>query len=134
MAETISSNPNLDSALIQTAQTAFSQYVQRKLLKSLPTPVEAPSPNSDGLDHFDAILAKDTADPEWAKSAREKEEKFAMYLSSLSKSSAAIRTAEKRLASGETGVEGVKDLVDGAADVLGPYLGETVRSWRFIET
>jgi cysteinyl-tRNA synthetase len=51
-----------------------------------------------------------------------------MYLTSLSKSSAAIRTAAKRLNGSEAGQEGVKDLVEGAGDVLGPYLGETVRT------
>lgn len=68
-------------------------------------------------------MKRATTDTEFAKAAKEKEEKFGMYLSSLSKASAAIQTAEKSLNSNGS----VKELVEGAADVLGPYLGETVR-------
>ena len=98
-------------------------------MKCLPSPVDSAT-DADGLTQFDAILAKDQADPEWAKSAREKEEKFGMYLTSLTRASSAIRTAEKRASSGDAGSEGVKELVEGAADVLGPHLGETVSGYR----
>jgi cysteinyl-tRNA synthetase len=59
---------------------------------------------------------------------RDKEEKWGMYLSSLSKSRDAILTADKRLedGQGQIGSEAVQDLVEGASDVLGPWLGETL--------
>lgn len=114
--------------MLDTSNSAFDAFLQRKLLKALPSPVDLPSPNASGVEHFDAILAKDAADAEWARVAREKEEKFSMYLTSLSKASAAIRTAAQRVNGSEGGQEGVKELVEGAADVLGPYLGETVRA------
>jgi cysteinyl-tRNA synthetase len=127
LAETIKSHPALCSDLVTTAKTAFTAFVQRKLLKALPTPVDPPSgDNEDGLAHFDAILQRATSDAEFTTAAKEKEEKFTMYLASLSKASEAIRLAEKRLTAQEGGAEAVKELVDGAADVLGPYLGETV--------
>jgi hypothetical protein len=127
LVETISSNPTLTSDLVSTAQTAFSRFIEKKLVKCLPSPVDTPS-DADGLTIFDAILAKDQADAEWAKSAREREEKFGMYLTSLSRASAAIRTAETQVGS-QSSSKAVKELVDGAADVLGPHLGETV-SWK----
>ncbi len=129
----IQTNQSLTSDLISTSKTAFSGFVNKKLLKSLPTPVDPPSSTSDGLAHFDAILQKATSDAEFAKAAREKEEKFSMYLASLSKASDAIRTAEKRLTAQEGESAAVKELVDGAADVLGPYLGETVSTYSSAE-
>lgn len=55
-----------------------------------------------------------------------------MYLTSLTRASAAIRTAEKRLVT-EAGPDSVKELVEGTADVLGPHLGETVSSARELQ-
>jgi cysteinyl-tRNA synthetase len=57
---------------------------------------------------------------------REKDEKFGMYMGSLAKSCQAIKVARGRMGK-DGGGEAVKELVEGAADVLGPYLGETVR-------
>ena len=72
------------------------------------------------------MIKRDTTDAEWAAEARAKEEKFGMYLTSLSKAQAAIQQAETRLASSTAGGDSVKDLVEGASDVLGPYLGAKV--------
>ncbi len=44
-----------------------------------------------------------------------------MYLASLTKASSAIRIAEKKLEGRNAGSEAVKELVDRASDVLGPY-------------
>jgi len=129
LAEAVTANTSLRPELVSTAKTAFTKFVEKKLVKCLPSPVNSAA-DADGLAQFDAILAKDQADPEWAKSAREKEEKFGMYLTSLTRASSAIRTAEERAGSGDAGVEGVKELVEGAADVLGPHLGETVSGYR----
>ena len=125
LAEAISSTPTLTSELVSSAQTAFSKFIEKKLVKCLPSPVESPA-NADGLTVFDAILAKDSADAEWAKSAREREEKFGMYLTSLTRASAAIRAAQEQVGGSSSSSKAVKELVDGAADVLGPHLGDTV--------
>ena len=122
----MTSNPTITSSLIYTAREAFSSFLHSKLPRALPTPVEPPSPNADAAAHFDAVLTKVKTDEAWTSAAREKEEKFGMYITSLTRSSAAIRLAEERLKKGDTSGEAVKDLVDGAADVLGPYLGQTV--------
>lgn len=124
--EAITSNQSLTPDLISKAQEAFTAFLHNKLIKSLPSPVEPSSPNDDSISHFQAILAKDNSDSAWAKAAREKEEKFSMYLTSLSKSGDAIRQAEALLAKGQSSAEDVKSLVEGASDVLGPYLGEKV--------
>jgi cysteinyl-tRNA synthetase len=57
---------------------------------------------------------------------REKDEKFGMYLTSLSRSLEALEVARGRLSNGDTGESAVTDLVEGTADILGPYLGEKV--------
>ena len=75
---------------------------------------------------YDAVLAKDEKDQIWAKNAREKDEKFGLYLNCLSRSKAAILLAEERLKKQETRGEAAKALIEGAGDILGPYLGETV--------
>jgi hypothetical protein len=61
---------------------------------------------------------------------REKDEKFGMYLSSLARSAKAIDIAKGRLVRQDLAAEGVRELVEGAMDVLGPYLGETVSEPR----
>jgi cysteinyl-tRNA synthetase len=127
LSETITSHPSLTPDLLSTSHSAFSAYFSRRVLKSLPTPRPAPGPNATALDHFSAVLAKDSADAEFARSMRDKEEKWGMYLSSLAKSRDAILTAEKRLEGGQgQTAEAVQDLVEGASDVLGPWLGETL--------
>jgi cysteinyl-tRNA synthetase len=128
LSETITSHPSLTPDLLSTSHSAFSAYFSRRVLKSLPTPIPAPGPNATALDHFTAVLAKDAADAEFARAMRDKEEKWGMYLSSLSKSRDAILTADKRLedGQGQIGSEAVQDLVEGASDVLGPWLGETL--------
>ena len=96
------------------------------MVKSLPSPVESPSDDPYSFGLFEAVVAKDSADAEWAKAGREKEEKFGLYLTSLAKSVEAIRTAEKRIGTPEDSTEAVKELVNGTSDVLGPLLGEKV--------
>jgi len=49
-----------------------------------------------------------------------------MYLTSLGRAAKAIEVAERRVESGDSGNEGVRELVEGASEVLGPHLGETV--------
>lgn len=119
--ETVEKNPALTAELIQTARKAYAEFLP-KLVKSLPSPVESGS--DDALEQFAAIAAKDASDAEFARAGREKEEKFGLYITSLSKARQAILDAEKSLASGNT--QGVKELVDSTADVLGPYLGTTL--------
>ena len=126
LAETISRNPTLTPELVETSEKAFSAFINSKLVKCLPSPVNGTSPSATAFDLFQAILAKDQSDPIFAKEAREKEEKFGMYLTMMTKSAAAIRLAERRLSEGSAAGDAVKDLVDGASGVLGPYLGETV--------
>jgi len=102
-------------------------YLKGRVLKSLPAPINGSHVDTDPLAYFDMILTKDGDDTgRGAKAAREKDEKFGMYLNSLSRAKSAIQLAEERLSKQETGETAVKDLVDGAGDALGPYLGETV--------
>jgi cysteinyl-tRNA synthetase len=77
-------------------------------------------------EHFALIKERDSSDAEWAKVAREKDEKWSLHLTSLGRASEALEVARKSRDRQQGDAEGVKKLVDGSADVLGPYLGETV--------
>ncbi|BEI85886.1 hypothetical protein CcaverHIS002_0601730 [Cutaneotrichosporon cavernicola] len=111
--ETIQQNPKLSPELVTEAREAFAQYLP-KLVKNLPSPVESGS--NDALTQFGAIEKKAASDAAFVAAGTEKEEKFALYIASLGKARDAIVAAEK-------GQGSTKDLVDGTADVLGPYLG-----------
>lgn len=129
--ELIKSTPALTPELVSLARDAFTAYFHKRIIRNEPSPTEPPSPNADAFDHFDTVAQRDQADATYAKAARDKEEKWSMYLASLSKASASIRIAEKELqAAGGGGAEGVKQLVEGVSDVLGPYLGETASPLR----
>ncbi|WVR05035.1 cysteine-tRNA ligase [Kwoniella sp. DSM 27419] len=123
--QTISSNPNLTPQLVSDAREAFSKFVNSKLIKSFPSP-----PSSDAklgpFELLEAALEKDKSDTEWARTAREKEEKFALYLASLIRARDAIKAAEEKLSSQSGGNEAVAELVQGTSDVLGPHYGETL--------
>ncbi|ORX39710.1 cysteine-tRNA ligase [Kockovaella imperatae] len=124
--QAIESNPTLSSTLLEDTHTAFSTFFESKLLKSLPSPVPPRSPNDTTLNHFALIEERNANDAEFSRAAKEKEEKWSMYLSNLSKSAQAIKLAEKRSSSGETGGDSVRDLVEGTSGVLGPYYGQTL--------
>jgi cysteinyl-tRNA synthetase len=105
--------------------------LNRKVLKNIPSPVEPSADGITGQAYFADILKRDQADAAFASAAREKEEKWGLYLTSLTKADQAIQIALKQL-EGSTGKEDVTALVDGAADILGPYLGDTVSLTCFI--
>jgi cysteinyl-tRNA synthetase len=113
--EVVQTTPAITPELVETAKKAFAAFLP-KVEKALPSPVAAAS---DALATFTAIAARDSSDTEFARGAREKEEKFPLYLTSLATARDAILGAEKK--SGLT----VKQFVDQTAYVLGPYLGET---------
>lgn len=115
LSQTIEQNPSVTPELIKEAREAFAQYLP-KLVKNLPSPVESGSDNA--LEQFAAIEKKAGSDAAFVQAGTEKEEKFSLYIVSLAKARDAIVNAEK-------GQGSTKDLVDGAADVLGPYLGAT---------
>lgn len=119
--ETKEKNPKLSPELVADARQAFAAFLP-KLIKVLPSPVDAPN-GDDALEHFAAISAKSTSDPQFLEAGKEKEEKFGLYITSLNQARDAILAAEKHLGSGAAG--GVDALVDGTASVLGPYYGET---------
>ena len=108
-------------------QEAFQHYLHRKVLKNLPSPVEPSGQAEDVQAYFQDVVKRDTADAAFAAAAREKEEKWGLYLASMGKASKALDVARERVEAGDEGKEEVEELVDGAADVLGPYLGDTVR-------
>lgn len=129
----MSTNPVLTEEILETARAAFGSYLESKLVKCLPTDIDRPS-GSTALEHFDAIVNKDQTDEAWAAEARVKEEKFGMHIASLTRARDAIRIAEDQIKSAKpesfgatAGQQAVADLVGGAYDVLGPYLGTTVR-------
>lgn len=113
---------------MDTVSSAYESYFTRRILKNLPSPYPA-DPNWKGFptEHFAIILEKDRTDPAWARAAREKEEKWSMYLSSLKKAGEALDVARMRLDGQDPNANAVKELVEGTADILGPYLGDTVR-------
>lgn len=119
--ETKEKNPKLTPELIADARKAFAAFLP-KLVKNLPSPVDAPN-GDDALEHFNAIAKKAASDPAFVEAGKEKEEKFGLYITSLTQARDAILTAEKQLESGAAG--SVDALVDGTASVLGPYYGET---------
>ena len=128
----ITSNSVLSSEMIETAHSAFESYLESKLLKCLPTAIDRSS-GSSALEHFDAIIDKDQKDEAWAAEARTKDEKFGMHVASLTRARDAIRIAEDQIKSAKpetfgatAGTQAVFDLVGGAYDILGPYLGTTV--------
>lgn len=49
-----------------------------------------------------------------------------MYIASLTRARDAIRSAEEKLKKGEVGGDAVRNLVEGAGEVLGPHLGTTL--------
>lgn len=122
--QAISTNLALTPELISDVEAAFTKYLA-KPLKSLTAPLEH-SPNATSFEILDLLLQKDQSEAQWAKEAREREEKFGMYLASLSKARDAYNAAQQRVGKPEGEGQAVKDLVEGAADVLGPYLGEKV--------
>ncbi|EIW69520.1 cysteine-tRNA ligase [Tremella mesenterica] len=125
--QTISQNPSLTSQLIADTQASFAAYLDSKLMKILPTSSEV-GPNATPFETFENIVKRDTSDLQWAAEMRSKEEKFGMYMTSLTKAQAAIQKAEVRLAQSSGGGDAVKDLVEGTSDVLGPYLGTKLAS------
>ncbi|KAL1411223.1 cysteinyl-tRNA synthetase [Vanrija albida] len=116
--ETVQKNPALTPELVATARKAFAAFLP-KLVKSLPSAVNAPN-GDDAIEYFNAIAARDSSDAEFARAAREKEEKFGLYISSLTTARDAILAAEKSLSTP------TKQFVDETAYVLGPYLGDTL--------
>lgn len=120
--QTVEKNTKLTPELAATARKAFAAYLP-KLVKSLPSPVDFPS--DDPLEQFSAIAKRYESDEAFAQAAREKEEKFGMYITSLTKARDAIVSAEQRTANGPADGN-VKEFVDATADVLGPYLGDTL--------
>lgn len=121
-----SQHATLSLDLINQVQEAFQHFFNRKVLKNLPSPVEPSASGITGQAYFADILKRDQSDPEFARVAREKEEKWSLYLTSLGKADRAIQGALQAL-EGNAGAEAVKELIDESADVLGPYLGDTVR-------
>lgn len=126
-------NGILSSEMLKDAHAAFEAYLDSKLLKCLPSPIARPA-GASSLEHFDAIVNKDQTDEAWAAEARAKEEKFGMHIASLTRARDNIKVAEERMrtAKPETfgataGRQAVIDLLYGSYDVLGPYLGSTVR-------
>ncbi|GMK55975.1 hypothetical protein CspeluHIS016_0210310 [Cutaneotrichosporon spelunceum] len=111
--QTIEQNPKVSPELIKEAREAFTQYLP-KLVNNLPSAVDSGS--DDPLEQFGAIEKKAASDPTFVTAGTEKDEKFALYIASLGSARDAIVAAEK-------GHGSTKDLVDGTADVLGPYLG-----------
>ncbi|WVF72463.1 cysteine-tRNA ligase [Kwoniella sp. CBS 6097] len=123
--QTISSTPSLTPQLVNDTKAAFTKFVNTKFTKSFPSPLTSTS-GDDTFATFEAALQKDQSDAEWARAAREKEEKFSLYLVSLTKARDAIKVAEQRLSAQQGGEGAVEDLVKGTGDVLGPYYGETL--------
>lgn len=82
--------------------------------------------NGSILEHFALVRERDKGDKEFARIAREKDEKWSLYLTNLTRAGDALEGARRSLDGQDKGNGGVKDLVEGSADVLGPYLGETV--------
>nr|XP_018264033.1 cysteine-tRNA ligase [Kwoniella dejecticola CBS 10117]OBR86191.1 cysteine-tRNA ligase [Kwoniella dejecticola CBS 10117] len=122
--ETKSKHTSITPALLNDTKTAFSRFFSGKLIKSLPSLPASLSDSQDDLDKFLVILEQDKSDPIFAEAARQKEEKYTLYLASLLKARGAIKKAEGLLnGSGQTDVV---ELVDGTSDVLGPYYGETL--------
>jgi cysteinyl-tRNA synthetase len=133
----MTNNAVLTSEILETTHAAFGSYLESKLVKCLPTFIERPS-GSSSLEHFDAIVNKDQTDEAWAAEARTKDEKFGMHVASLIRARDAIRIAEDQMKSAKpesfgatAGQQAVFDLVGGAYDVLGLYLGTTVGAvWK----
>ena len=128
------SNDVLTADMLKETHAAFGSYLESKLCKCLPTSIDW-SPDSSPFERFDAILNRDQSDEAWAAEARAKEEKFGMHVASLTRARDTILVAEERMrtAKPETfgataGRQAVIDLLYGSYDVLGPYLGTTVRT------
>ena len=125
LSEAVTQNPTLTQSLIDTARSAFTVYTSNKLVQAVPLSV-AGAVKDGSFEYFDRVIAVVEGDPGRAKQARDKDEKFGLYLNSLSRAKAAIETAQNRLSAHDIGNEAVSQLVDGVGDILGPYLGEKV--------
>ncbi|WVN89023.1 cysteine-tRNA ligase [Cryptococcus depauperatus CBS 7841] len=117
----ISSTSSITTQLLSDVEAGFTQYLT-KPLKSI-SALDIP-PNATSFEVFDLILARYQSDTKWANEAREKEEKFGMYLASLAKAKEAYNNAKGKLDRPGNDNKAVKDLVEGATDILGPYLGD----------
>jgi cysteinyl-tRNA synthetase len=125
LARTISSTASLTSDLISTVQKAFDAYFAKRIIKNLPSSVTPVDFDGTPNDHLALVRERDAKDAEWAKAAREKDEKWGLYLTSLTHAGEALEVAKRKVQE-QGGAGDVKELVDASADVLGPYLGETV--------
>ncbi|WWC69630.1 cysteine-tRNA ligase [Kwoniella pini CBS 10737] len=122
--ETKSKNTSITPTLLNDTKLAFSKFLSGKLIKSLPSIPSGLSDSQDDLQNFLIIIEKDKSDPIFAEAARQKEEKYTLYLASLLRAHGAIKKAEALL--NGSSQQDVVDLVDGTSDVLGPYYGETL--------
>lgn len=127
LSELKTNSTTLNAELLGKASSAFASFYNARLDPMLGP--DAKTGNETELEAFDRIVQKEK-DAAWAKEMREKHEKFAMYVASLTVARSAIGLAQGRLANAEGTKEGAQDLIEGAKEVLGPWLGETVSLWH----
>ncbi|KAK0242105.1 tRNA synthetases class I (C) catalytic domain-containing protein [Armillaria nabsnona] len=110
---------SVSSDLIDRIRVAWRTYVREKVGKGLPdTRVLSPGEEDTKWSEI-AVLAQNA---QWKQDCLRRDEKFDMYLSSASRTVAAVETAQRQLDAGNTSAEAAQTLIDDSQDVLAEAL------------
>lgn len=123
LADISSSSAPLSSKILQEVSTAWTAYFYKTLSAALPSPPssEAPQSYETATSHFTEIrsLAKDAT---WVEKQKERDEKFTMYLTSVTLGYEGLEKAQSLEKKGETSLEAATALVESNRDAVGLWL------------
>ena len=127
LADISSSSAPLSSRILQEVSTAWTAYFYKTLSAALPSPPspEAPQSYETATSLFAEIrnLAKD---PTWVEKQKERDEKFSMYLTSVTLGYEGLGRAQVQEKKGETSLEAATALVESNRDAVGLWLDKQV--------
>ncbi|KAK0505081.1 tRNA synthetases class I (C) catalytic domain-containing protein [Armillaria luteobubalina] len=110
---------SVSSDLIDRIRVAWRTYVREKVGKGLPD-TEVPSTGEEDTRWSGIVVLAQNA--QWKQDCLRRDEKFDMYLSSASRTVAAVETAQRQLDAGNTSAEAAQRLIDDSQDVLAEAL------------
>ncbi|GAA6016231.1 hypothetical protein JCM11491_003776 [Sporobolomyces phaffii] len=121
LGELSTSSTPLSSRILQEVSTAWTAYFYKTLLAALPTPPTDSQSYEAAKSGFAKVreLARDQL---WVEKQKERDEKFTMYLASITSGYEGLQSAEERERNGETGVESAKALIESNRDAVGLWL------------
>ncbi|KAK0448825.1 tRNA synthetases class I (C) catalytic domain-containing protein [Armillaria borealis] len=110
---------SVSSDLIGRIRVAWRTYVREKVGKGLPD-TEVLLPGEEDTKWSEIVVLAQNA--QWKQDCLRRDEKFDMYLSSASRTVAAVETAQRQLDAGNTSAEAAQTLIDDSQDVLAEAL------------